>query len=573
MAKKRKKRRRRRSSRLAPVLVALLLIILVGAAGVITSAIRRYTPSDARMDLTDYYQQSSDNELSLVLQDTIADAKGKIEDGVAYIPYSVITQELDGRFYWDQETQQMLYTMPTEVLNIQPESNTYQLGGESVTEDYSIVRQIDGEYYIALDFLEQYMEIQGTVYEDPARAVILYKWGTVKTVQASEETQVRYQGGIKSPILKDLEKGEQMLLLEELDNWSRVMTQDGIDGYVENSALSAPEETEYAYTGSYEENFTSLTRDHKINLAWHQVTSEAANQAFASDTQNMTGVNVISPTWFSVTSTQGNISSLASSDYVSQAHAKGLEVWGLIDNFNDEVSTLDTLSVRSARQHIIEMLLSEAKRVDMDGINVDFEALTEEEAPHFIQFIRELSVACRNNGLVLSVDNYVPKNYNSHYHWKEQGTVADYVIIMGYDEHTVGSETAGSVASLPFVEEGITQTLSEVPKEKVINGIPFYTRLWTEANNGMVTSEVCSMDQADAYVEEYNMEVYWNTDVSQNYAEAVTDSGVLKMWLEDEKSLEEKMKLIQEYELAGVAEWKLGFERDDVWQIISNYVQ
>ena len=572
MAKKRRKRRRRHSSRLAPVLVALLLIILVGAAGVITSAIRRYTPSDARMDLADYYQQSGEDELSLILQDKIADSKGRIEDGTAYIPYTVVTEDLDGRFYWDQETQQMLYTLPEEILEIQPESNTYLLSGKTVTEDYPIVRQIDGEYYIALDFLEQYMEIQGTVYEDPARAVIFYKWGKAETVEATEETQIRYQGGIKSPILKDLEQGEEMLLLEELDNWSRVMTRDGIDGYVENGSLSSVGEMEYTYTGSYEEDFTSLTRDHKINLAWHQVTSEAANQAFASDTQNMTGVNVISPTWFSVTSTQGNISSLASSDYVSQAHAKGLEVWGLIDNFDDEVSTLDTLSVRSARQHIIDMLLSEAKRVDLDGINVDFEALTEEEAPHFIQFIRELSVACRNNGLVLSVDNPVPQ-YTAFYNRKEQGIVADYVIIMGYDEHTVGSETAGSVASLPFVEEGIAQTLSEVPKEKVINGIPFYTRLWTEANNGMVTSEVCSMDQADAYVEKYNMEVYWNTDVSQNYAEAVTDSGVLKMWLEDEESLEEKMKLIQKYELAGVAEWKLGFERDDVWKIISSYVQ
>ena len=424
MAKKRRKRRRRRSSRLAPVLVALLLIILVGAAGIITSAIRRYTPSDARMDLADYYQQSGEDELSLILQDKIADSKGRIEDGTAYIPYTVVTEDLDGRFYWDQETQQMLYTLPEEILEIQPESNTYLLSGKTVTEDYPIVRQIDGEYYIALDFLEQYMEIQGTVYEDPARAVIFYKWGKAETVEATEETQIRYQGGIKSPILKDLEQGEEMLLLEELDNWSRVMTRDGIDGYVENGSLSFVGEMEYTYTGSYEEDFTSLTRDHKINLAWHQVTSEAANQAFASDTQNMTGVNVISPTWFSVTSTQGNISSLASSDYVSQAHAKGLEVWGLIDNFDDEVSTLDTLSVRSARQHIIDMLFSEAKRVDLDGINVDFEALTEEEAPHFIQFIRELSVACRNNGLVLSVDNPVPQ-YTAFYNRKEQGIVAD----------------------------------------------------------------------------------------------------------------------------------------------------
>ena len=571
MAKKRRKKGRRHS-RLAPVLVVLLLIILVGAAGVITSAIRRYTPSDARMDLADYYEQESDDELSLILQDTVSSSKGRIENGVAYIPYQTVTGELDGRFYWDQETQQMLYTLPEEILEIQPESSSYVRGGETVTEEYPIVSQIDGEYYIALDFLEQYMEIQSRVYENPARAVILYKWGTVQTVDAREDAQVRYQGGIKSPILADVKAGQQMILLEELDNWSRVMTEDGIDGYIENSALSSPAETEYAYNGSYEENFTSLTRDHKINLAWHQVTSEAANQALSQDIKDMAGVNVISPTWFSVTSTQGNISSLASADYVSQAHEKGLEVWGLIDNFDDNVSTLETLSLRSSRQHIIDMLIQEAQRVDMDGINVDFEALTEEEAPHFIQFIRELSVACRKNGLVLSVDNPVPQ-YTSFYDRKEQGIVADYVIIMGYDEHTVGSEEAGSVASLPFVEEGITQTLEEVPKEKVINGVPFYTRLWTENNNGTVSSEVCSMDQADAYVEQYGMEVYWNTEVSQNYAEAATDGGVLKMWMEDEESLEEKMKLIQEYDLAGVAEWKLGFERADVWAIISKYIQ
>lgn len=557
---------------MAPVLVILLLLIVVAGAGVMTSLLKKYSPSDTRMSLTDYYGQEEEGELVLILQDSILEQRGRIADDMAYIPYQVVAQDMGGRFYWDQESGQMLYTTPTQIQRIDPESKVYEAGEETVSEDFIIVREIDGEYYIALDFLEEHMAIKGTLYEDPDRAVIICDWGTVDTVTAKEDTVIRYQGGIKSPILSDAQKGQEFILLEQLDNWSRVMSADGIDGYVQNKALGAARETEYVYDGPYKEEFTSLTRDHKINLVWHQVTSEAANQALDQAVQDVTGVNVISPTWFSVVSTEGAISSLASAEYVEKAHARGMEVWGLIDNFNDQVSTLETLSSGSARAHIIEKLLQEAERVGMDGINLDFEALTQEEAPHFLQFVRELSVACRNNGLVFSIDDPVPQ-YTSFYDRKEQGILADYVIIMGYDEHTVGSEQPGSVASLPFVEEGIVQTLKEVPKEKVINGVPFYTRLWTQSNNGVVTSQVCGMDEADAYVQENGMEVYWNKDVSQNYAEAQIDTGVLKMWLEDEESLEEKMKLIEKYELAGVASWKLGFERPDVWEIISKYIQ
>lgn len=281
---------------------------------------------------------------------------------------------------------------------------------------------------------------------------------------------------------------------------------------------------------------------------------------------------MISPTWFSVTGAEGTISSLASADYVKLAHEKGLEVWGLIDNFNKDVSTLDTLSNRTSREHLIQKLIEEAARVGLDGINVDFETLTQEEAPHFIQFIRELSISCRKNNLVLSIDDPVPQ-FTSFYNRKEQGIVADYVIIMGYDEHTDGTEKAGSVASLPFVEEGIQQTLKEVPKNKVINGVPFYTRLWFTDNAGTVTSEIMGMDQADKIVAEMGMEKYWNKDVSQNYAELATDNGLYQIWLEDEQSLDAKMQLIQKYELGGVAEWKLGFERADVWNTISQYLQ
>ena len=552
-------------------MVAMLLIILVAVAGIVTGFIKKYTPSDTRMELADYYH-TGEGEAALILQDTISEAKGKIVDGRAYLPYSVIANELGGRFYWDKESEKMLYTTATDTLEIKPEDTAYTIAGQTKQQDYILVKEIGEEFYIALDFAEQYMPIQGEVYDKPDRIVVSYKWGDINTVSVSKDTEVRYQGGIKSPILSDVKKGDTLILLEEMENWSRVMTTDGIDGYVEKKNLEKPQTTELSYTGEYKEDYSSLTREHKINLAWHQVTSEAANAALGETIQNMAGVNVISPTWFSVTANEGTISSLASADYVNEAHSRGMEVWGLIDNFNPDVSTLETLSSRSSREHIIQKLLEEAQRVALDGINVDFEALTEEEAPHFIQFVRELSVVCRANNLVLSVDNPVPQ-FTGFYNRKEQGIVADYVIIMGYDEHTTGSEEAGSVASLPFVKEGIEKTLQEVPKEKVINGIPFYTRLWTESNNGTLSSEVMTMDAASQYIQENGIEVYWEKETAQNYGELLTDNGTQKIWLEDEQSIEEKMKLISQYELAGVASWKLGFERADVWSVISQYLQ
>lgn len=569
MAKRR--RRRRRRNQLVPILVAMLLIILVAVAGIVTGFIKKYTPSDTRMELADYYH-TGEGEAALILQDTISEAKGKIVDGRAYLPYSVITNEMGGRFYWDKESEKMLYTTATDTLEIKPEDTAYTIAGQTKQQDYILVKEIGEEFYIALDFVEQYMPIQGEVYDKPDRIVVSYKWGDINTVSVSKDTEVRYQGGIKSPILSDVKKGDTLILLEEMENWSRVMTTDGIDGYVEKKNLEKPQTTELSYTGEYKEDYSSLTREHKINLAWHQVTSEAANAALGETIQNMAGVNVISPTWFSVTANEGTISSLASADYVNEAHSRGMEVWGLIDNFNPDVSTLEMLSIRSSREHIIQKLLEEAQRVGLDGINVDFEALTEEEAPHFIQFVRELSVVCRANNLVLSVDNPVPQ-FTGFYNRKEQGIVADYVIIMGYDEHTTGSEEAGSVASLPFVKEGIEKTLQEVPKEKVINGIPFYTRLWTESNNGTLSSEVMTMDAASQYIQENGIEVYWEKETAQNYGELLTDNGTQKIWLEDEQSIEEKMKLISQYELAGVASWKLGFERADVWNVISQYLQ
>ena len=303
-------------------------------------------------------------------------------------------------------------------------------------------------------------------------------------------------------------------------------------------------------------------------MVWHQVTSTDANAYFADATANMTGVNVISPTWFYLTDTSGNIASIASADYVAQAHEKGLKVWGLIDNFTQDVSTTETLSSTAARQNIISQLIQAATGVGMDGINVDFESLSEDVGIHFLEFLRELSIECHKNNLVLSVDNPVPEDFTSHYDRAEQGRVVDYVIIMGYDEHYVGSD-AGSVASLPWVEQGVQDTLAEVPAERVINAVPFYTRLW-RTTGGNVTSEAIGMDQAQQVIAETNVETYWDKTTSQNYGTYDIDNSTYQIWLEDSQSIAEKVKLVSKYNLAGVSAWKLGFENSGIWQVISD---
>ena len=318
------------------------------------------------------------------------------------------------------------------------------------------------------------------------RITIQKQFSGIQTVQVQKDTYVRYQGGIKSPVLTKVSKGDSLIFMQELENWTQVATWDGYIGYMRRRAGSVCQRILHWTRDFQAEQYNYITMDQKVNMVWHQVMSQEANSTFAEATQNMTGVNVISPTWFAVQDNAGNISNIATADYVAQAHEKGLKIWGLVDNFSENVNTSELLAKTSARQNLISQLVNAAVGAGIDGINVDFEYLKEDVGVHFLEFLRELSIECHKNNLVLSVDNPPPAEYTSHYDRAEQGRVVDYVVIMGYDEHYVGSEEAGSVASLPWVEQGIQDTLAEVPAERVINAMPFYTRLWkTEAGTSV----------------------------------------------------------------------------------------
>ena len=554
----------------APVLVVLILIVLVGAAGVVSFLINRYKPGTEYMAGNEYFNLTDENSVALIQNGELLEEQAVLIGGEPYAAYTYVESQLNSCFYWDEETKGILLTTSGGV-------QTLLLGDAAVAKtpggQPAVQQESDGKVYISLDVVKEYTDLDYAYYSDPNRVVIRNEWDGVEqaTVQ-SDTAQVRQKGGIKSLILADVQKGDTLLYLENLDNWCKVMTADGYTGYIQTEDISEPEaiEARTAKKDSYER----ITRDHKINLVWHQSTSTESNDAMAEMTAEMTGVNVISPTWFSVTDETGTISSLASADYVKLAHEAGREVWGLIDNFNEAFDETTDLAYASVRSRIIEQLLAEAASCGMDGINVDFENLKEAGIPHYLQFLRELTSAAHAQNLVVSVDTPVPQAYTMYYQRGEQARFVDYMIVMAYDEHFAGSEEAGSVSSLPFVQQAVEEMTRVMPADQVICGIPFYTRVWTEKfGQSAITSEVLGMDGAKNYAKENQMTETWDASLGQNVATVETSDARYTIWMEDEQSMEEKLKVIQSADLAGVAEWKLGFECADVWSLISKYIE
>lgn len=554
----------------APVLVVLILIVLVGAAGIVSFLINRYKPGTEYMAGNEYFNLTDENSVALIQNGELLEEQAVLIGGEPYAAYTYVESQLNSCFYWDEETKGILLTTSGGVQTLLPGDAAVAKtpGGQPAVQQES-----DGTVYISLDVVKEYTDLDYAYYSDPNRVVIRNEWDGVEqaTVQ-SDTAQVRQKGGIKSLILADVQKGDTLLYLENLDNWCKVMTADGYTGYIQTEDISEPEaiEARTAKKDSYER----ITRDHKINLVWHQSTSTESNDAMAEMTAEMTGVNVISPTWFSVTDETGTISSLASADYVKLAHEAGREVWGLIDNFNEAFDETTDLAYASVRSRIIEQLLAEAASCGMDGINVDFENLKEAGIPHYLQFLRELTSAAHAQNLVVSVDTPVPQAYTMYYQRGEQARFVDYMIVMAYDEHFAGSEEAGSVSSLPFVQQAVEEMTRVMPADQVICGIPFYTRVWTEKfGQSAITSEVLGMDGAKNYAKENQMTETWDASLGQNVATVETSDARYTIWMEDEQSMEEKLKVIQSADLAGVAEWKLGFEFADVWSLISEYIE
>lgn len=559
-----------------PYIITIILLLVIG--GVFFKVYYdHYMYTDERADLNEYYGVQDEDDFPIIYENLVSEMHARRFDGECYMDLETVRSLLNNRFYYGTQDDTLIYCLPEEMYVARAGEKKWKSDVNGVTEeDYAPVIK-DGEtVYVALPYLRKFTNFYYGVYEGPNRVVLRNEWGTEKMATVRGSTNMRTLGGVKAPIIAAVEEGTDVLILDPLDDWTRIETADGYYGYVENKYLSETREQEMepvTDVPEYVPQYRSLGK--RICIAWNMIYFAESNKEIDGMLVGTKGINVLAPTWFTLESEDGDINVKASKSYVKMAHDKGMQVWGVLDNFQNDDLFVYTQFLNSleGRQKVIRTLIEEAQNFDLDGINVDIEGLAEPtDVYDFIEFVREICIACRRAGLYISVNNYVPYNYNDHYDLEEQASFADYVIIMGYDEHTVGSQEAGSVASIGYVEYGIQEALKDVPAERLINGIPFYTIGWA-TEGGTVSGRTLDMAEAKAFMKDHDMKKEWNSTAGQNYAEKESGSKLYQIWLEDKKSISTKLDLMKENGLAGVAVWRLGLETNDVWDVIDDYVE
>lgn len=559
-------------------IVCILLTICISCGVYLYLKMRGSTEE---MDLKEYYtlKEYKDSSIPLIMNNEIMNNTAYEIDGEVYIEQSVTSTKIDSILYWDANEKMLIVAGVTDTVKVGVNTTNITINDSSnETAKKDVVKELaDGTIVISLSFISKYANVDYKLYDKPKRIVMTTNWGEeVTKIKVTKDDVIRFKGDKESDILTRAKVGDVLHVLQDgvhsFQRYIYVMTQDGIAGYILNKNIGK------AYKELVKNDYKSaecpvnhLTE--KVSLGWMQVSNMAANNGLSRLLDKTSGLNVVSPTWFSVSSATGEITSLASNDFVKYAHSKGVKVWALVDDFSKEVKLIDVMSKTTTRTNLINNLIRSTLACGADGINVDFEYITQESSAHYIQFLRELAIKCRANKLVISVDSYVPLSYNEFYYIDKQGQFVDYVVIMAYDEHHKNSEKSGSVASLSYTQTAIDKAMAKVPKEKLIIGVPFYSRLWgekTDASGVTVIDSVESLGMAEGKnrVAQGGGTFAWNEETMQNYAEYVKDGITYKIWYEDSKSIGEKIKVIKAADVAGVGYWRIGQESVDVWPVV-----
>lgn len=518
-------------------------------------------------------------ENAIVFEGEVLPFSVQVDGETVLLPYKFVKEKIEPTAYIDEASSSIIMTTPSKVVQFK-NKELKAFVNESSFELSAAVQKNDTGWVIPTDVIEEFYPYE-FAYSEKTKVVTMIEKG--KPIRKAEVVSIFKKKGIpirktasrKSPIYSYVDVKETVRVIKEEKNWHLVQKENGEFGYIDGKYLSQEwEEKKKWVTEEGPVKAENPLEGKKINMVWEAVYQ---NDIDVKKIPKMAGVNVVSPTWFELKNQNGDIRSKADAKYVKWAHKNKMQVWGLFSNAFDPDLTHEVLKDYNKRRHVIKQIVTYAETYELDGINIDFENVYLKDKEALVQFVRELTPYLHKQGLVVSLDvtiHSTSEMWSMFYDRKTLAEIVDYIAVMTYDEHPAASEVAGSVASLPWVESGLKGLLEEVPADKLLLGIPFYTRVWTETENGL-RSDTLAMNDTSAFLKKHGIKSKWDEVTQQNYATYYDEEkdSIRKVWLEDEQSLMKRLELVEDYNLAGIASWQRGFADNKLWKKLDQKLQ
>lgn len=510
----------------------------------------------------------------IVYHGKIFSNEAKIEDDVLFLPHTVVEEVMDASIYIEEKTDTFTITTEEHVFLFDHKNLESFINNEPFELDIQTIKEKD-IWYIPSSVLEilypysiHYDEKESVVYITEKNKA--YQYGVVIEKEEDEKKKkkiyIREKATNESSIVSELKEKEEVIILKEENGFYFIQRKNGYFGYVDKKDIVLTDIKTEEFTVEKKVRWKPIGE--KVNLTWEAVYGENPD---VKKLKKMPGVNVVSPTWFTLVGTKGKVSSTADMKYVRWAHQQGYQVWALFSNdFQKPNNTHEVLSNAHKRKEVIRQLVAYSKMYDLDGINIDFENIYTKDKQHVVQFVKELTPYLHELGMVVSMDiTFISDSemWSKFYDRKALSKIVDYMIVMAYDEHWASSSVSGSVSSIPWVESNLKTLLKEVPKEKLILGVPFYMRVWEEKGE-KVSSSTLTMKYLKDYLKNNKLNPTYDKKTKQNYVEFKKNGNVHKLWIEDEVSMKHRVDLVKKYDLAGIASWNRGFSTDNIWKEI-----
>ena len=551
-----KEQMEKKKKRIIKIFITIISIILIG---VIAYNINNYIILDKNKNIN--LVINNKNVTSNLKKEII------IEDDNIYLSKQDLGNFFDKYIYEDTENDNIVTTYHNKIASISLEENKININGSN-KETYAHAENRDGIIYIPITELEDVYGIEIKYIENSKVLTIDSTSKEQKKAIITKNVAVKSSTKFIAKTLDRVKKGSYVVVVSEDNGYAKIRTENGKIGYVKSNKI--------ANTVVVREEIQEQNQiNGKVNLVWDYYSEVASAPNRTGVT--MDGVNVVSPAFFHLNSKGELTENIGQSgqQYIEWAHNNGYKVWAMVQNAGNGMInvTSEIMNDYNKRQELINEIVSACVKYKLDGINLDFENMKQEDKDMYSRFVIELTPRLKDMGVVISVDVTAPdgsETWSMCFDRHVIGDVADYIVFMAYDQYGTSSNKSGTTAGYNWVELSLNKFLKteEIESQKIILAIPLYARLWTEDSSGKVVKQTTvPLKNMNSIVPE-NTNKQWNDDLKQYYVEYKDNSYTKKIWIEDEKSLEAKISLINKNNLGGVASWEKGMETDNFWTFL-----